>query len=110
MTVRPDLLVASQVREVYPLAYVADLFHSNIERLLCLQQALHPDKYTNSTDGEVDLFPFMAGEGRECYKSKDKFVKEYSGSGFSVPGDTAPKDVAAVKEAVKKYLTRTYYW
>ena len=77
---------------------------------MCIQQALYPDKYTNAKDSEVELYPFMTGDARTCFKSKDRLVKEYWGSGFSVPGDQPPKDKAAVKEVVKKYLNRTYYW
>ena len=89
------------------------IFFSNIERLLCLQQALYPQKWTNAEDSEIELFPFMTGKGRECYKSSDKLIKNYWSSGFSIPGGKEPQksdDPAALKDVVTKYLDRTYYW
>ena len=70
---------------------------------------MHPDKYTNAEDSDRMLYPFMTGTGKDCYKSKDPFIKQYWGSGFATPGNSELSKSDAVS-LVKKYLTDNYYW
>ena len=70
---------------------------------------MYPDKYVDAKLGDGELYPFMTGKGRECYKSNDALIKDYWRSGFAVPGDKELQSADAIK-LIRKYLTDNYYW
>lgn len=70
---------------------------------------MHPEKYTSAQDSKIELFPFMTGEGRKCYTSKDPLIKNYWGSGFAIPGEKELSRSDAI-DLIRKYLTDNYYW
>ena len=94
------------------------LHHNNIERLFCLYQVLYPDKYVspgkrNHQDknpnilADDELFPFTKDSNtKKCYTSTD--VKDWTKSGFAVPGDQDLGETG--QKAVAQYLRDTYYW
>ncbi|KAI9706216.1 MAG: hypothetical protein M1820_004977 [Bogoriella megaspora] len=88
------------------------LHHNNVERLLCLHQAIYPDKYLDDGLAGEDLVPFLHENGDGSFwKSTDKWIKNYWNSGFAIPGATEPQaDFKAIKAELKKYLAETYLW
>ena len=85
------------------------MLHNNIDRLLALYQAMYPDKWLTPDESGRELRPFRKEASGVCFKSDDEFVKGYWGPGFAVPGDEK-LDATRVKDDVKKYITKTYYW
>ena len=97
------------------------LHHNNIERLLCLYQALYPNNYVpssaenakdpftsdNALTVDSPLYPFIKDSvAKECFTSAD--VRHWKKSGFAMPGD---QDLTAEGQLkVEQYLRDTYYW
>ncbi|KAM3075822.1 hypothetical protein ACMFMG_007948 [Clarireedia jacksonii] len=87
-------------------------FASNVERLLCLHQAIYPDKYLDDGAPSNNLAPFLHENcGGAFWKSIDKWIKNYWNSGFAVPGAMQPQgDFKDMKAELTKYLVETYLW
>lgn len=89
------------------------LHHNNIERMLCIYQALYPDRYVQagkSNDGyllreEDGLDPFAKSEDGSLFTSKD--LRDWTKSGYAMPGD---HNAVGVQAKVKEYLLTFYYW
>lgn len=104
------------------------MHHNNIERMLCIYQALYPDRFVEpgkksdrppmfkrNWRGEQvpdprifaddDLYPFINSESKKYYTSTA--LKDWTKSGFATPGDSNTNDV---REEVKAYLLKNYYW
>ncbi|KAK3069337.1 hypothetical protein LTR53_012400 [Teratosphaeriaceae sp. CCFEE 6253] len=97
--------------------------HNNIDRLFAIFQALYPDKYVDpghARKGDADgnqnpvvlgddqLYPFRAKLSGTCFTSNDNIVKDWTGTGYAVPGPAKLEKAGIDQIAV--YLRDTYYW
>ncbi|KAK3112691.1 hypothetical protein LTR53_010772 [Teratosphaeriaceae sp. CCFEE 6253] len=97
--------------------------HNNIDRLFAIFQALYPEKYVDpghahkgDTDGNQNpvvlgddqLYPFRAKSSGTCFTSNDNIVKDWTGTGYAVPGFAKLEQAGIDQIAV--YLRDTYYW
>ena len=81
---------------------------------MSLYQALYPKKYDAAfPQGDASLkqlVPFRKSKAEgDFYTSAHALVRDYNAPGFAVPGgDIKPSD--NMREAIKLYLLKTYYW
>ena len=86
---------------------------SNIDRILALWQALHPDRYVPEKekygfDLKYPLHPFYKGK-RDDEVWDSEHARDWTKCGFAVPG-TQFIDPSQLKKIVAEYINSNYYW
>lgn len=91
--------------------------NSNIDRIMALYQALHPDTYVPFKGDELPgrtenidtpLKPFFHGKGDEDLWNS-RHAQDWKQCGFAVPG-TKDVDPKALRKSVGEYINSTYLW
>ena len=87
---------------------ISNSYQSNIDRILALYQALHPDQYVPERDLHKPLKPFYKDAGDKDFWTSVE-AKDWKQCGFAVPG-TKDIDPDQLRHYVEEYINKNYFW